>query len=421
MQRLEPILKSWVIWLTLAASVAGFVALVVTDGDAHAQPQNDHPTRTGGRGPARGDAWRGQIAYAVPTGGADPTVVEVATPQRHDAAAVYRAPGGEVIRGLAWSPDGARLAVVVGAHGGDGHVLVMDVSGAHVTAVTHGAMSSASVAWSPNGRLLAYDLAKTLHPNQGAPLVVSRPDGSGRRLVTPPHEFAVAPAWSPSGRSIAYISPFSPAGSASADGEVDLIPAAGGARVKVSGVYDGHEPTWAPDGREIVFAGSWAGGQGLLRVSPLRPNHVFLAFDCSDRLRCSTVSSPSWSRDGSDLAFLAAVEQPSRSEFSMIESGSTTESVPLRRLPLYTCCLAWWTPPPGQAGTEVAYIPQRSAPSSWSSADASASVDTGPSPRISTRTDTVRATLSSTARLRPPSSSSSVTASSPSPDRATTV
>ena len=37
MQRLEPILKSWLIWLILAASAVGFAALVVTDGDAHAK------------------------------------------------------------------------------------------------------------------------------------------------------------------------------------------------------------------------------------------------------------------------------------------------------------------------------------------------------------------------------------------------
>ena len=49
------------------------------------------------------------------------------------------------------------------------------------------------------------------------------------------------------------------------------------------------------------------------------------------------------------------------------------------------------------------YLPQRSAPSSWSSAEASASVETGPSPRSSTRTETVRATMSSTAMLVPSS------------------
>jgi len=107
MQRLEPLLKRWVIWLTLVASAAGFAALVVTDGDARRHPKtpNRHPTRTDKQ--TSEAPWRGQIAYAVPTGGAEATVVQVATPLRHDAAAVYRAPSGEVIRGLAWSPDGA--------------------------------------------------------------------------------------------------------------------------------------------------------------------------------------------------------------------------------------------------------------------------------------------------------------------------
>ena len=59
------------------------------------------------------------------------------------------------------APDGARLAVVVGAYGSDGRVLVMDVTGDNVTAVTHGAVSTASVAWSPDGQLLAYDLGQT--------------------------------------------------------------------------------------------------------------------------------------------------------------------------------------------------------------------------------------------------------------------
>jgi hypothetical protein len=42
MQRIAPILKSWLIWLILGASVAGFVALVVTDKDAHAHRRTGH-------------------------------------------------------------------------------------------------------------------------------------------------------------------------------------------------------------------------------------------------------------------------------------------------------------------------------------------------------------------------------------------
>ena len=42
MQRFEPILKSWLIWLILAASAAGFAVLVLTDdAPAHKSPPND--------------------------------------------------------------------------------------------------------------------------------------------------------------------------------------------------------------------------------------------------------------------------------------------------------------------------------------------------------------------------------------------
>jgi non-ribosomal peptide synthetase component F len=79
MQRLEPILKSWLIWLILAASAAAFVALVVTDGDAHTRRHTGHPKRSSGRTLTPDAAWGGRIAYAVPRRGADPTVVRVAT------------------------------------------------------------------------------------------------------------------------------------------------------------------------------------------------------------------------------------------------------------------------------------------------------------------------------------------------------
>src|SRR4051812_30202118 len=229
MPRLEPIQKSWVIGLPPAASAAGFAALVVTDDSAHGRASPPTPQPPLRHGPPRLQEWSGEIAFAIPTQGADPTLVEVAADERREPSVVYRAPEGQTIRDLAWSPDGARLAVVVGAPLGAGHVLTMSGTGDDVREVTHGQVTSASVAWSPDGHRLVYDLGRSGHLERGQPLVVSRVDGSHPHVITPPHGFAVAPAWSPNGRLLAYVKTSAPGEFADRTGSVQVMPATGGA------------------------------------------------------------------------------------------------------------------------------------------------------------------------------------------------
>ena len=80
-------LKWWPLWLILAASVAGFLVLVVTDDSGTAQARRD-PARH----PQPHTKWRGQIAVAVPTDTSAPTLVEVATPEHRAPTVIYRAP-----------------------------------------------------------------------------------------------------------------------------------------------------------------------------------------------------------------------------------------------------------------------------------------------------------------------------------------
>jgi hypothetical protein len=322
MQRLEPILKSWVIWLTLAASAAGFAALVVTDDSARGGPSGSTPRPAIRHGPARVPEWRGEIAFAIPTEGADPTLVEVAAEERREPSVVYRAPEGQTIRDLAWSPDGARLAVVVGSPLGAGHVLTMAGTGDDVREVTHGRdVSSASVAWSPDGHRLVYDLGRSAHPGRGQPLVVSRADGSDAHVITPPHGLAVAPAWSPDGRLIAYVEAYAPGEFADRTGSIQVMPAAGGAAHTVSDAYDGQDPSWAPDSRTVYFASSWQNGQGFVSVAGSGRGAPFLAFDCTAVLRCDTVGSPTFGPGGGALGFLVTVDHPPRALVSVVPSG----------------------------------------------------------------------------------------------------
>jgi dipeptidyl aminopeptidase/acylaminoacyl peptidase len=239
--------------------------------------------------------------------------------------------------------------VVVGTPIGAGQVLTMSGTGDDIRQVTHGRKaSSASVAWSPDGRRLVYDLGRAGHPEHGQPLVVSHANGSHAHTITPPHGLAVAPAWSPDGRLIAYVKPYAPGEFADRTGTIEVIPAQGGASRGVSTVYDGHEPSWAADSRTLYYASSWEGGQGFVSVAVHHGATPYLAFVCTAVLRCDTVGSPSFAPGGGVVGFLVTVDHPARALVAVTRFGSTTGSDPLMRLPLYTCCMTWTPPRPGQ-------------------------------------------------------------------------
>ena len=215
--------------------------------------------------------------------------------------------------------------------------------------MTHGRrVTSASVAWSPDGHRLAYDMGRSAHLERGTPLVVSRADGSHRKVVSPPHEHVIAPAWSPDGSRIAYISAYAPGDFAGRSGDVEVVPVTGGAPRKLAVEYSGHDPVWSPGGREVVFATSWQGGQGFAEVGTRPRSTVFLTFDCCRRLRCDTIGRPTFAPGDGAIGFIAVVDHPPRSVVAVARHGAMTESAPLLRFPLYRCCLSWWTSGPGQ-------------------------------------------------------------------------
>jgi serine/threonine protein kinase len=190
-----------------------------------------------------------------------------------------------------WSPDGQRLAFVVGvADEADIWVLDLERGSAEAVRATEG-IAESSPAWSPDGKSLVFDMnvdgnydiytapvdggealiQLTSHPGQDSDAAWS-PDGQhivfvsdrdgdldlymmgteGQNVTRLTHHsgWDFAPVWSPDGRWIAYECMEGAAGSK----EICVIDSQGGQRsVLTHNTVDDRHPAWSPDGHHIAF------------------------------------------------------------------------------------------------------------------------------------------------------------------------
>jgi Tol biopolymer transport system component len=156
-----------------------------------------------------------------------------------------------------------------------------------------GGIPAHGVAYSPDGKQVAYTLGRELT------LWRSRADGSEAVQLTPPSLQSIMARWSPDGRSIAF------AGNAvTAPGrpKIYLISAAGGnAEELIPGDSDQANPAWSPDGKRLAFAGApWLRG--------FRPESTSMRILNLETRRVSTLPdsqglwAPKWSPDGRFIA-----------------------------------------------------------------------------------------------------------------------
>ena len=198
-------------------------------------------------------------------------------------------------------------------------LMVMDEDGSHRTELIEGV--GRGVSWSPNGRSIAYGpgglgwsstiVVADLALSNGIPVVV----GSTDLLVPHPG----APSWSPLGDLIAYAGgcdPGEPDGTCPADGFINhlrAVSAAGGPAFTIYqtpdcvGPYDciiSSTPTWSPDGGQIAFVEARDGWTvHALRVVDVgsAPTQVSQALIVPGTLEF--ICNPDWSPDGTRIAF----------------------------------------------------------------------------------------------------------------------
>jgi TolB protein len=170
-----------------------------------------------------------------------------------------------------WSPDGKSIVF-----GREGALFRIPAGGGAAHRVGKGLGAAADPAFSPDGKLIAYDYRKP-----GAPvreLYVMNADGTGIRQVTRLGNVSGLPAWSPDGNRIAFQS--NVRGSRY---EIYTVRADGGAVTQVThSTIDAIQPAWSPDGKEIAFSRDgaiWVTADGKeTRLTPGKNNDSAPAF-----------------------------------------------------------------------------------------------------------------------------------------------
>ncbi|MEO3434215.1 Tol-Pal system beta propeller repeat protein TolB [Inquilinus sp. CAU 1745] len=140
-----------------------------------------------------------------------------------------------------FSPDGTRV-VFESDRGGSQQLYVMSANGGDAQRISFGEGRYASPVWSPRGDLIAFT---KLH--QGRFFIgVMRPDGSGERILVDAFHVE-GPTWAPNGRVLMYFSE-QPSGAGGEGRSVKLytVDLTGSNRWTVPIPQDGSDPAWSP-------------------------------------------------------------------------------------------------------------------------------------------------------------------------------
>jgi len=207
----------------------------------------------------------GQISYtSYREGNPDIYFLDLGTGQRKR---VVSFPGLNL--SAAWSPKGDRVAFA-STKDGNAEIYTMRPDGSELKRITFNTADDLSPSWSPTGRQIAFVSDRGGNPQ----IYIMDADGSNVHRLTFNGDYNTSPSWSPKGDWIAY---------ACRNEEkrlkicVDSVDGQQSIRLTESGRWDDESPSWALNGRDLVFTSNRTGrnqiyaihadGTGLIRLT----------------------------------------------------------------------------------------------------------------------------------------------------------